>query len=544
MEVALAAVKLAHEASGGAADDEEEIPEVAAAPGAGARRDRRRRGAGAPGRRGRRRGPTASRACSSAPGRSAGIRPQDLVGAIAGESSLTGRDIGAIEIADRFSLVEVPEPAADEVIAALRSTISRAARRRSAATRRPDLPQERCACATLGRRGRAVAHPALEEPCPAPPSAPSSCSPWPPARPGSHLWRPPRPRPLPRLPPLPPPLPRRPSPRSPRRSEPEDRYALAGGCYAVQAARRPAAGVVARRDGFTATAPTAAGAEPFHLQATDLGRYLLFGTAQDFLAADGARRRRRHRRPEPSPAADFVVDGAAAGLHAGAPGRRAALAVDAGRRAERSADAAAGSPSRLRSGCAAWPEVQTNVTGDRLGQRHAVRRRRSGYLDAHLHTMAFEFVGGQRALRPAVAPVRRRARARRLPRPRGAAAAARCSSTCCPAPTRSPGHDTVGWPTFGYWPKYDSLTHEQIYYKWLERTWRGGLRLMTTLLVENGRSATSYPLKQNSCNEMDARPPAGPAHARARALHRRAVAAARARAGCDRHRPVPGASRS
>ena len=49
-------------------------------------------------------------------GRGAGIRPQDLVGAIAGETGLSGRDIGAIEIADRFSLVEVPEAAADEVI--------------------------------------------------------------------------------------------------------------------------------------------------------------------------------------------------------------------------------------------------------------------------------------------------------------------------------------------------------------------------------------------------------------------------------------------
>jgi ATP-dependent RNA helicase DeaD len=55
-------------------------------------------------------------------GRSAGIRPQDLVGAIAGESQLGGRDIGAIEIGDRFSLVEVPESAADEVISALRQS--------------------------------------------------------------------------------------------------------------------------------------------------------------------------------------------------------------------------------------------------------------------------------------------------------------------------------------------------------------------------------------------------------------------------------------
>lgn len=53
-------------------------------------------------------------------GRSAGIRPQDLVGAIAGESRLNGRDIGSIEIADRFSLVEVPDEAAEDVIHALR----------------------------------------------------------------------------------------------------------------------------------------------------------------------------------------------------------------------------------------------------------------------------------------------------------------------------------------------------------------------------------------------------------------------------------------
>jgi len=55
-------------------------------------------------------------------GRIAKIRPKDLVGAIANESRLSGRDIGAIQIADRFSLVEVPADAADEVIAALRAS--------------------------------------------------------------------------------------------------------------------------------------------------------------------------------------------------------------------------------------------------------------------------------------------------------------------------------------------------------------------------------------------------------------------------------------
>ncbi|GAA1823356.1 DEAD/DEAH box helicase [Planosporangium flavigriseum] len=127
MEVALAAVKLAHEA-GGAAADEEEIPEVTAREGRGPREGGRFGGrpaggrpAGREERRGR--GPSAgmTRLFVSA-GRSAGIRPQDLVGAIAGEAGLSGRDIGAIEIADRFSLVEVPESAANDVIAALRGS--------------------------------------------------------------------------------------------------------------------------------------------------------------------------------------------------------------------------------------------------------------------------------------------------------------------------------------------------------------------------------------------------------------------------------------
>jgi ATP-dependent RNA helicase DeaD len=118
VEVALAAVKLAHEA-GGAAADEQEIPEVTpyAQPEGrdgggkeGGGRDRRRSG-----------GRGMVRLFVGA-GRAAGVRPQDLVGAIAGESRLKGRDIGTIEIADRFSLVEVPESAADEVVAALRGS--------------------------------------------------------------------------------------------------------------------------------------------------------------------------------------------------------------------------------------------------------------------------------------------------------------------------------------------------------------------------------------------------------------------------------------
>jgi ATP-dependent RNA helicase DeaD len=117
MEVALAAVKLAHEA-GGAVDDDAEIPQV------GFRQDKERTSptTGRPERPRRVTGGAAARLFVGV-GRDAGIRPGDLVGAITGETGLKGRDIGAIEIHQRFALVEVPEPAADEVVQALRATM-------------------------------------------------------------------------------------------------------------------------------------------------------------------------------------------------------------------------------------------------------------------------------------------------------------------------------------------------------------------------------------------------------------------------------------
>ncbi|CAA9234152.1 MAG: DEAD-box ATP-dependent RNA helicase DeaD (CshA) [uncultured Acidimicrobiales bacterium] len=118
VQVAMAAVKLAHEA-GGVPDDDQDIPDVElrSPPPAAAGRT-----SGAGGKQARRAAQGPMTRLFIGAGRKAGIRPQDLVGAIANESRLSGRQIGAIEIQDRFSLVEVPEDAADEVVAALRAS--------------------------------------------------------------------------------------------------------------------------------------------------------------------------------------------------------------------------------------------------------------------------------------------------------------------------------------------------------------------------------------------------------------------------------------
>ena len=128
MDVAAAAVKLAHQASRGSDEDDEDIPEPRV------REERPQRagqgggyqgGDGAPRRANRaapsRPAPEGSTRIFVGAGRIAGVRPQDLVGAIANEANIAGREIGAIQIADRFSLVDVPTSAAEKVIAALRA---------------------------------------------------------------------------------------------------------------------------------------------------------------------------------------------------------------------------------------------------------------------------------------------------------------------------------------------------------------------------------------------------------------------------------------
>lgn len=58
-------------------------------------------------------------------GRTDGVRPGDIVGAIANEADIPGRSIGHIELLDRSSFVDVPDHLADRVLRALRSTTIR-----------------------------------------------------------------------------------------------------------------------------------------------------------------------------------------------------------------------------------------------------------------------------------------------------------------------------------------------------------------------------------------------------------------------------------
>src|SRR5205085_9192425 len=119
-------------------------------------------------------------------------------------------------------------------------------------------------------------------------------------------------------------------------------------------------------------------------------------------------------------------------------------------------------------GCAVYPEVDVNVTGQ--PQTRDPYAQVKGLVETHMHQMAFEFLGTKA----------------HCGRPWDRFGAPFALKDCddhiatngCGAVLEAaleggnPCHDPGGWPNFTGWPKHYQYTHEQSYYKWLERSWR------------------------------------------------------------------------
>jgi len=251
------------------------------------------------------------------------------------------------------------------------------------------------------------------------------------------------------------------------------RFALANGCYDLTTAGAKVAG-------------------PLRLKATDLGSYMLYTKDQRFFAKAGSG---VGEAGSPSPDADWTVEGTTGAF---------TLTTASG------AKLAAGGTSFGDAGtfgfaeaadCAIFPESEVNVEG-------APSRSKSpwgvvgGFLDAHMHWMTADFLGGN-------------AHCGQPWNPYGVTVALEdCADHSIPGSPGNaleaalggpPTHDTVGWPTFNYWPDDRSLTHETTYYKWVERAWRSGLRLFVNLYVDNIALCKVFPGGKDAtnCNEMN-----------------------------------------
>jgi hypothetical protein len=264
---------------------------------------------------------------------------------------------------------------------------------------------------------------------------------------------------------------------APRLAAPETRYAMAGGCY------------------------TLAGSK-YLFQATDLGSYLLFTPDKTFLAAPGGGAGPTAYDATPSPRSDWTVQRLADGRFTFTLADGRALATGGGAGGLATGSAPTAFPLALTDGCTAYPDAEVNIDGDPFAGASSFQEVR-GFVDPHTHGMSHEFLGGRVICSP---PWHRYGAAYALvdcPDHQLLGGKGAVLEDFLSGQTPGTGHDPVGWPTFKYWPNPHSLTHQGVYYKWLERSWRGGLRVYTNLLVENNVLCELYPLKKNSCDDMD-----------------------------------------
>ncbi|MCX4966864.1 discoidin domain-containing protein [Streptomyces sp. NBC_00654] len=160
----------------------------------------------------------------------------------------------------------------------------------------------------------------------------------------------------------------------------------------------------------------------------------------------------------------------------------------------------AAEPGWWTPGARPTPDSQINVTGEPFKGTDDQGRVR-GFVDAHDHIMSNEGFGGRLICGKPFSE-------------QGVADALKDCPEHYPDGTLAifdfitkggdGKHDPNGWPAFKDWPAHDSLTHQQNYYAWIERAWRGGQRVLVNDLVTNGVICSVYFFKDRGCDEMTA----------------------------------------
>ncbi len=167
------------------------------------------------------------------------------------------------------------------------------------------------------------------------------------------------------------------------------------------------------------------------------------------------------------------------------------------------------------SGCASYPEASLNARlldaggparyltevdlfADSPGAEAFDDDDLFGFVDAHSHITAYEFIGGQvnygdpfhkfgvdHALHDCAVNHG----------PQGTLGLVETVTSGI-----GPTHDTRGWPDFPFWPRHNSLQHHQSYYRWIERAYLGGLRILVNHFTGNEILCQINPQKQNACD--------------------------------------------
>jgi microsomal dipeptidase-like Zn-dependent dipeptidase len=276
-----------------------------------------------------------------------------------------------------------------------------------------------------------------------------------------------------------------------------DRYAAANRCLAIAA---PGGWLTANGDGYDATGSRPSAGEGFYFEPTALGRYLLFDTGERLLARGEGSSVVAANRPNRS--GEWALHRAGDGFRISATHGDGALDV----RRDGSVVTASGPGARFeltRRGprhCAHFPDATPGARGAPPPPVNADGTV-FGFADTHLHITADMRAGGRvidgRAFDRYGIAKALGGDARNHGPDGSLDVTGNLLRTGLPFGT----HDVHGWPSFEGWPVNDTNTHQQVYYRWLERMWMAGERIVVAQTIEDEPLCRIEPVRSHSCDE-------------------------------------------
>lgn len=267
-------------------------------------------------------------------------------------------------------------------------------------------------------------------------------------------------------------------------------FALANKCFALRSISSGRFVAAAGSASFGADASGKPGAAAFFLKPTGLGTYLLYDRQAE-LVSIGAGVTTVTRVASAGPSTEFAPKLAAAvgptvfSIRSTANHWR--LAARAGSGTLELTNAATQNTLFMfvpRSGCTPFPEAQVDATVRGPGTRMK-NGKIFGFIDDHVHVTGNmraggDVISGEPYDRFGIPTAL--GQDEKIHGPNGKLdLTGNLLRSGVPFGT----HDTHGWPSFKGWPTFNSMTHQQAYYVWLERAWRAGMRMMVAQTADD-----------------------------------------------------------
>lgn len=268
-------------------------------------------------------------------------------------------------------------------------------------------------------------------------------------------------------------------------------YDFADGCYAVASLANQQL-LLAKSSCYEASAPGVAEGTPFFMKAAALGTYIFYDYDGRYLTVDkkGAVTRSETLSPsvqwtlQPKGDGIFALQSVTAGKSLAVSGRSLVL--------QDAVDTACLFRFVGTRGCREFPEAKLNIDlPGKDGQsvapldalaRPAVGEHIIGYADTHGHLNHFLGSGQTTFVGETFNPLGIQEALKDCKELHGPDGVYDLFGFAVDGHAK---HATAGYPDFTFWPTAYTTTHQQAYYKWLERSWLAGQRVLVQQMVSN-----------------------------------------------------------